>query len=159
MRLYLVQHGKAVEKKLDPDRPLTPEGAREVDSVGAFLSPRQLDIPVVWHSGKTRARQTAGQLAKCVAQHGAVEQRDGLAPNDDVRPLAADLRAREEDAMVVGHMPFLSRLASLLLAGDKKREVVGFTNAGVVCLERNDQGDWQVKWIVTPELVGQQPHT
>jgi phosphohistidine phosphatase len=54
--------------------------------------------------------------------------------------------------MLVGHLPHLSRLAALLLAGDPERETVAFRNAGVVCLE-GQGGRFAVRWILTPELV------
>jgi phosphohistidine phosphatase len=153
MILYLVQHGKAVDKKVDPDRPLTQEGAEEVETVARFLAGRGLDIAEVWHSGKTRARQTAERLAKQVAPKTPIVAREGLAPDDEVRPLAKALRKQEADIAIVGHLPFLSRLASALLAGDEAAEIVRFRNAGVVCLERDGDGRWHVVWVVTPELA------
>ena len=55
-------------------------------------------------------------------------------------------------ALLVGHLPHLSRLASLLLVGDATREIVAFRMGGIVCLE-NDAGRWRIKWILTPETV------
>ena len=153
MRLYLVQHGRAAEKTVDPDRSLTPEGAREVDRVGAFLSPRHLDIPEVWHSGKARAQQTAERLAKHIAPKAKIETRLWLAPKDEVADLAKALRRRGTDLMIVGHLPFLSRLASLLLTDDENRDLVAFSNAGAVCLERDDESRWRIKWILPPGIL------
>jgi len=153
MRLYLVQHGQAVDKQTDPDRPLTEHGAQEADAVGAFLSAQRLNVPEVWHSGKTRARQTAETLAGHVAQDGAVQMRDGLAPKDDVAKIAKALRGRDRDLLIVGHLPFLAKLAGLLLAGDERTHVVAFQYAGVVCLESDDEGRWQVRWMVVPQLA------
>jgi phosphohistidine phosphatase SixA len=50
----------------------------------------------------------------------SVEARPGLAPNDPVVPVARWLRAETEyqSLALVGHMPFLGRLASLLVVGD-----------------------------------------
>ena len=56
--------------------------------------------------------------------------------------------------MVVGHLPFLDRLASRLVAGDPTAAAVRFTNAGIVCLGR-DAGKWSLEWAVTPQLVVQ----
>ena len=153
MILCLVQHGKAADKKVDLDRPLTEEGAREVESVGAFLSGKDLGPVAVWHSGKTRARQTAELLARHVAPRAALEARDGLAPKDDVGNVIEELREREEDLMIVGHLPFLSKLAAALVAGNKDAGVVAFKNAGVVCLERDAENAWHVAWAVTPDLL------
>lgn len=54
--------------------------------------------------------------------------------------------------MLVGHLPFMDRLAGLLVTGDPNNSAVRFRTAGIVCLE-GAGGDWAVKWVVTPELV------
>jgi phosphohistidine phosphatase len=154
MRLYLVQHGKAVDKKVDPDRPLTDEGAEEVDAVATFLSGRELGICEVWHSGKTRARQTAERVAARLAPTARIVARDDLAPDDDPKPVAARLHKSAKDLLIVGHLPFLSKLASLLLTDKADAAVIAFRNAGVVCLERDEEGAWQAAWIITPDFCG-----
>jgi phosphohistidine phosphatase len=53
---------------------------------------------------------------------------------------------------VAGHLPHLSRLASLLVTGDPDIEVVAFRNSGLVALGRDGAG-WRIAWILTPELV------
>ena len=55
--------------------------------------------------------------------------------------------------MLVGHLPFLSRLVGLLLAGDPNRQVVKFENAGMVCL-RSIEGEWSLSWVMLPRLLG-----
>lgn len=153
MRLYLVQHGSARPKEEDPERPLTEGGAAEVVRVAAHLAaryPRSL-VRIV-HSGKTRARQTAELLAERFAD-ATVEEAEGLAPMDDAEVWAEPLAEEETDGTVlVGHLPHLSRLAGLLLAGDADRAVVGFRNAGIVCLERDGDGAWSLRWVLVPEL-------
>jgi hypothetical protein len=76
-----------------------------------------------------RARGAAGnlQLDETIVM-GMVEARPGLAPNDPVVPVAQWLRAETEhqSLALVGHMPFLGRLASLLVAGHEQAQVVGF---------------------------------
>jgi len=39
---------------------------------------------------------------------------------------------------------YFGKLAALLLVGDPERKVVGFRNGGVVCLERDEDGNWSV---------------
>lgn len=153
MKLYLVQHGKAVDKSVDPERSLSEEGLREVDAITSFLASKQLAIANVWHSGKKRAEQTAERLADDVGASNALGQRDGLAPNDDVCPWVESLADITDDTMLVGHLPFMDRLASLLLAGDEGKSIVAFRNAGVLCLGRDDKGHWKVEWYVVPEVI------
>ena len=148
MNLYLVQHGKAVAKEVDPDRSLTGQGRAEVERVAAFIEPLSLSVGCLWHSGKTRAAQTA----RIKADKGVL-QRDGLAPNDDVTNLADELNAANQDIMIVGHLPFLGKLASLLISGSESTNVVAFKNSGVVSIRRSEQNQWQLSWIATPGLL------
>jgi len=53
--------------------------------------------------------------------------------------------------MLVGHLPYLPRLTSLLLCAQPEREVVRFRNGGVLCLERTEN-EWSVCWQVNPTL-------
>jgi len=154
MKLYLVQHGKAMSKEQDAERPLTDVGRREARKVADFLGPRGLKVEQLWHSGKARAAQTAEIYASAVAVGEGPSVRKGLKPNDNVALLRDELAVTSGDTMIVGHMPFMSRLASLLLTGYESPPVVTFVNAGLVCLERTEDGRWQVEWLITPDLLG-----
>ncbi|MHC4542753.1 MAG: histidine phosphatase family protein, partial [Planctomycetota bacterium] len=83
--------------------------------------------------------------------------RDGLAPNDDVGAIRDEIEAAQRAVMLVGHLPFLGKLASLLLTGSESAETVAFKQAGIVCLERRDTDGWQLAWMVTPEILSEQP--
>ncbi len=61
----------------------------------------------------------------------------------------------KDDLMIVGHLPFLSQLASELLCGQADEEILAFRQGGVVALEHLDNG-WQVVWVVTPDLIPQE---
>jgi phosphohistidine phosphatase len=153
MKLYLVQHARAVDKKADPERPLSAEGVQEAQSIAGFFANRPLNVKEIWHSGKTRARQTAEHLCKAVGPNAKLHTHDGLDPNDDVKPVARELRRFDGDLMIVGHLPWLSKLAALLVSGEEDAEPIAFTYAGIVCIERGADDAWRVKWIVVPELV------
>ena len=153
MKLYLVQHAKAVPKQVDPQRPLTEEGQRDIQKVAAFIKPLNLVVDYLWHSGKRRAIQTAEVLAEVVKINEAKMARDGLAPNDDVTALKDELVPDQKDIMIVGHLPFVSKLASLLLRGDESANTVAFKQGGIVCLGSSEGNQWQIKWMVTPEIL------
>jgi len=149
MQLVLVQHGEAVPKDRDPIRPLTETGRRDVDVLATFLGRAEAVPPTVWHSGKPRARQTAETLSV----GNAAEAREGLGPSDDVEPLAAELAERRSDLMIVGHQPFLGRLASRLLTGAADGLAVAFEPGSALALERGEEG-WTLAWMVRPDLIG-----
>ncbi len=154
MKLYLVQHGEAVPKSEDPERPLTPQGRDDVARMAAFVRRAGVEVHQVWHSGKCRAGETAAILAGQLQPPGGVAARPGLAPRDDVDPVAGLLSRETRPLLLVGHRPFLDRLVGLLVAGDPDRAVVRFQPGGVVCLERDPPSPaWSVCWAVTPELI------
>ncbi len=153
MRIYLVQHGESKSKDLDPDRILTDKGVRDVQKVADLLRPLSLTLQAVWHSGKPRAKQTAEILYSALSAREGISQRDGLAPTDPVLSVRQAIETLQGDLMIVGHLPFLSGLAGLLLRGEETDEVVAFQFGGVLCLERNDERTWQVDWMVVPRIL------
>jgi phosphohistidine phosphatase len=60
----------------------------------------------------------------------------------------------EEPVMIVGHLPHLSRLASLLVLGDAEKEVVRFRMGAVVCLARSGES-WSIDWTLIPAFAQQ----
>lgn len=153
MKLYLVQHGKAATKETDPLRPLTEQGRNDVRKVAEFIKPLSLYVDCLWHSGKTRAAQTADILASVVKSNKGTVQRQGIAPNDDVSALQDELSAAEDDLMIVGHLPFLGKLVLLLVAGFESAEVAEFKQAGILCLNRSEDKKWHISWMITSELL------
>jgi phosphohistidine phosphatase len=151
MRLYLAQHGVALDKSEDMQRPLSAQGKEDIVRAGGFLSLFERPKPVrIVHSDKLRAAQTAHMFAEAWGC-SCVEASDHLSPHDHVEVWASRLIEIHEDLMLVGHLPHLSRLVGLLLCGDINREVVHFQNGGVLCLERIEN-TWHVCWHVNPAL-------
>jgi len=153
MKLYLVQHAKAASKDIDPDRALTDVGRRDIQKVAAFIKPLNTEVDFLWHSGKTRAAQTAEVIAGVVNIKTQMTTRDGLAPNDDVTVIKDELITGEHDVMIVGHLPFLSKLASLLLTDNESAGIIAFQNGGIVAFEQSSEGRWQINWMIIPDLL------
>jgi phosphohistidine phosphatase len=158
MKLYLVQHGEAKSKAEDRQRPLTERGRENVAQVAAFAATAGLQVGQIRHSGKRRAEETASVLAEHLSPAEGVVAIPGLAPKDDVRPVAEALLPPKVGGdeggavMLVGHLPFLDRLASLLVVGDADHSIVRFQMGGIVCLVREEK-NWTVGWIVTPDMI------
>ena len=153
MRLYLVQHGDSVPEQADPQRPLSAAGRRQVEAIARLLASAGVRPARTAHSGKLRAQQTAELLAKaCSPDHG-VEAAAGLSPNDPVKPVARMVASLSADTMLVGHLPFMARLAGRLVTGDEHVEVVAFVPGTVLCLEPAADDRWRVVWMVRPGLA------
>lgn len=157
MRLYLAQHGLALAKEADPARPLSEQGRSDVQRLARLLPTAGVRVAEVLHSGKRRAEQTALLLAAALGPESRPRARDGLNPNDPVEPLAAEIAGWTTDTLVVGHLPFLGRLASLLLVSDPDRPILGFQPGTLACLERDPAGRWMLAWMIRPELIGSTP--
>jgi phosphohistidine phosphatase len=154
MQIYLVQHGESKSKEIDPERKLTESGSRDVQKIADFLRTSDaLDVNEIWHSGKVRAQQTAELLAPGTsAGTKAVMHHDGLAPKDAVEPIKQELEQANRNVMIVGHLPFLGRLAALLLTGNADNDLVAFQFGCVVCLRRENAGEWRLKWMIVPKF-------
>ena len=153
MKVYLVRHGEAVSSQFDPKRPLSEHGLADIRKVASFIKPLKISIELIWHSGKLRAAQTAEKLAESVSVEKDCSAHENLMPNDDVTIIADELEAYNTDLMIVGHLPFLAYLTSLLVAGKKTANVAAFDAGSIACLNRSDPGQWQIEWMITPELL------
>ena len=152
MKLYLIRHGEPKPKEDDPGRGLTEKGRLDVVTVGHFLEQSSLIIPEIWYSTKARARQTAEIIAQALGTAELIEK-DGLAPLDPVEPIRAEIINREEDLMLVGHLPFLVRLAGILLGLPIEKEIFRFRTAEIVGLERDEEGGWHILFTLFPRLL------
>jgi len=158
MRIYLTQHGLALPKDVDPQRPLSDQGREDVQRLAKFLRDTGIRVERIWHSGKTRAEQTAALLADALLPDGRPEARPGLGPNDPVQPLATAIQTWSSDLMLVGHLPFLRHLADLLLTSEPDPSTLAFEPGSTACLERDAAGQWVLLWVLRPEqLASEQP--
>jgi phosphohistidine phosphatase len=149
----LVRHANAVSTEEDPARPLSVAGRGQAEKMGGWLRSLGVEIEEIRHSGKARARQTAEIIADHVeVGPAAIREATGLAPNDDVGTVADELEAERRSLMLVGHLPFMARLASRLLTGDPGRLNLRFGEAGVVLLARAG-GGWQLVAVLDQEMI------
>ena len=152
MKLYLVQHGEALSKAQNPERPLSEQGQSDMERLAAFLA-GDIQVSRVIHSGKERALQTANILAAALSSGAGVEAVDGINPKDPTGPFAQDISNFDGDTLVVGHLPFMAKLTNRLVTGSEDTAVAAFRPGSVVCLESVEPGDWQIQWMLRPELL------
>jgi phosphohistidine phosphatase len=153
MRIYLVQHGEAVDKAENPDRPLSTQGVEDVRKLAAFMARAGVAAGRVIHSGKLRAAQTAEILAGAALPGGAPLARSGLGPKDAVAPIVRELEGSDESVMLVGHMPFVAAAVDELIASDSAGPAVAYRPGSLVCLERDQAGHWSIAWMLRPEIL------
>ncbi len=150
MALYLVRHGEAVLKEMNSDRPLSNRGLKEVRHVAERAAKKDLIITKIFHSGKMRAMQTASILQGYLKPSSGIAETEGMNPKDDISGILPLIES-EDNIMLVGHLPFLEKLASYLVTGNQDRRIVEFPTAGIVCLEKEqEKGAWKIRWRLTP---------
>jgi phosphohistidine phosphatase len=153
--LYLVRHGDAVSEDQDPQRPLSESGVRTARRIGTYLRESgAVSVAEIRHSTKTRARQTAEILAESGGLEAKPTEVPDMGPNADVEGMAAALsESPAEDLMLVGHLPYLSRLASLLVTGVVRDDEFEFETCGVLCLHGTAELGWSARWMLVPSLL------
>ena len=158
MDIYLVQHAQAKSSEQDPARPLSEEGISDIEKVAAYAGKLGFEVDRIYHSGKLRAQQTAEILARHLGVPDRVETKSGLDPNDNVTPTKDWLVRLYFDGMrsvvIVGHLPFLDKLASLLVADTEDLHVIVFQNAGIVKIVPKSSGSgYSIQRIITPDII------
>jgi phosphohistidine phosphatase len=152
MRLYLLQHGDSVPESVDPGRPLSAQGRADIERLRDRLARGGVRVRAVWHSGKTRARQTAELLQPLLAPGGPIRETAGLAPNDPAPAVLGLVQGEAGDLLVVSHLPLVGRVVSQALTGEPDRELVTFRPGSVCGLVRDGNGAWRLDLFLTPEL-------
>ncbi len=153
MRLFLVRHGEALSSDLDPARPLSGTGKAAVSKMGRHLKGLGIRPAEIRCSTKVRAVETAQIIAREISLGQAPAETQGLKPNDPVEPVVRSLEEERRDTMIVGHLPFLPKLAARLLGQPRLPQQLGFPTAGVVALVRNQEGTWSAEYQIWPEQI------
>lgn len=154
MLLFLVQHGQPLSENINPQKPLSDQGIADCEKVAAFAEKAGVMVKAIYHSDKPRAVQTAKIFAGRVLKNGKPEFKHGLQPMDNVTSWAEIVNASHDNLMLVGHLPFMERISSLLLNNDPDKKIINFMQGGLVCLERDAAaGQWFLAFAVTPDLI------
>jgi len=148
-KLYFVQHGLAVSKSDNPDRPLSETGINQTKAIAEQLQACEIPVSQIFHSGKLRALQTAEIFASALTIK-MLSACDHLSPNDNVSLITKKLNVN--NALYIGHLPHLENLVSYLVTGKEAPNIIKFKNSGIVCLQKNN-GLYHVQWFLTPELL------
>ncbi len=153
MMLYLMQHGDAVSKEVDPNRPLSETGQAQIRRLAELLENHGHRPSHVFHSGKLRATQTADILAAALVPGLESEEMAGLGPKDSPDALIDELSKRADDMLLVSHMPLVGRLVNRLVGGAEDNVIVAFLPGSIACLERDEDQCWVIDWFLRPDIV------
>ena len=122
MKIILMRHGNALHGGPDSLRPLSEKGAREAEAAGNFLRSVNEIPDVILHSPLHRSRETAERVEKALRTTGLLRLHEELEPEappeNFFSKLPAEFAGRtgfDSRIMAIGHEPFISNLASLLL--------------------------------------------
>jgi len=153
MKLYLMRHGEAEGVYEGEEPSLSARGESEVNQIGEALFSKKIQLDHIYHSGKLRARQTADIVGSKFSADIPISKKEGLKPNDPVSVFAKDLNDESGNILVVGHLPFVSKLTSFLLAEIESELMYSFGTASVACLEYAQSFGWNLHWLIDPESV------
>lgn len=161
MKLFLVRHGIAVENNApgvtgDNNRSLSEGGFVRTRAAAGGAARAGIRPERILTSPLLRAHQTAEIFASAL-DVATVEKVDELVPEGDVGDLLFWLsRQPPSDAlMLVGHMPSLAILMSVLLCGTDEN-ILHLKKAGICRLTLEDgilPGTAYLDWLLPPKLL------
>ena len=150
MRLYLVQHGDALAKDVDPERKLSDQGRADVTRLGAWLVNKDVTVSTICHSGKVRARQTAELLEPVLESSGKIRSATGIGPNDAPEAFLQRLQNVDEHTLVASHLPFVARVLSQAITGSPDQQLAEFRPGSLAVVERDENGTWHLICFTRP---------
>lgn len=151
MNLYVLQHGEAEDKQTNPDRPLTARGERDIRVLAMHMRNMGVHLEKIFHSGKLRAEQSASLVAEVLSPDIRPVQAAGLNPNDEPAVIVSDIDRIGENILIASHMPFVSRLCSVLLTGTTGAEFACLPGT-LLCLEQSE-GKWRLAYMLRPDFL------
>lgn len=168
--IYLMRHGIAADLGVggvirDSDRSLTPEGRVKLQQAAEGMRRLEMKFNVIFTSPLLRARQTAEVVADSLDLQHKVKVIETLAPGRGLEgaefgraELFLEMGAYTFDrALIVGHQPDLSELASYLLTGNLNLNVE-FKKGSICAIEVSSlppRGPGLLRWLLTPRQLRQ----
>ena len=144
--IYLVHHADAVGPDVEPQRPLSAAGRMHAEGLATDVAARGVKPVAIWHSGKLRARQTAEPFLRLCNPFAEFSAIHGLQPTDPPGWIKDLVIGEHREVMLVGHLPNLPRLLTLLVTGGESL-LLSFPLHGAIALEAS--GDlWVERWRI-----------
>ena len=161
MNLILWRHAEAIDLgtpvtpgcKRDLERPLTTKGEQQAQLTAYWLKRNLKRNFKVMSSPAVRAIQTA------LAFSDSVDVADGLNPQADASDVLAAINwPQGKDVLVIGHQPWIGRVASLLVAGHEqdwsvKKSSIWWLSHRVRQLEDKERPQTVLRLVLPPDLI------
>lgn len=154
MKIYLARHGESVSQGTDDERPLSESGMADIKRLANLIAPLKIQVTRIIHSQKYRAQQTAEILASGMSFNSSLEMSIELDPMAPILPIIDQINTWDEDSLLVGHMPFMGRLVSMLASGMEDNDICLFKPGCMVCLQQIEKKRWSICWMLGPVLLG-----
>lgn len=163
MELFLLRHGIAVDRGLpgdqdDSQRPLTPKGAARIHQIAQVAKRMGVKFDLLLSSPYLRAQQTAQMVASFYKMEDRLRLTENLTPTVTPSALIGEIHETYADALsilIVGHEPYLSALAGMLLAGDENVAIT--LKKGGLCKLSIDELRYArcatLDWLLTPKQM------
>jgi phosphohistidine phosphatase len=162
MDLYVVRHAVAFSPDPtrwpdDGERPLTPEGEARFRKAARGIRRIVASIDVVLSSPLPRAWRTAELLVEEAGWPAPKPEpvlEAGRSPAEGIELMEPHLEVAS--LALVGHEPYLSELASILLTGRPTSLTMDVKKGGVAHLRLQDglrRGTASLRWLVTPKVL------
>lgn len=161
MKIYFLRHADALPENgdtipCDEERPLSDEGRKQIEQLGAACKKRDLTFDLVLTSALKRCRDTAEGLLQLQGRAAAeANDLDYLAPGGSTKKLMKYLRTLEiENILLVGHNPDLEEHIAYLI-GDKDAQIKMAKGAlaCVVCEASPRKAEGELEFLVPPEWM------
>ena len=162
MKIYLMRHGIASEPEgrnfeLDSQRPLSAEGRDIIAQIARALKKLDVNPDIILSSPYVRAKETATELAKEFNRQQHLVFSDLLIPDGKAEEIISAIvdNFMVEELLIVGHLPCLSLLSSLLAAGDLDL-AINIKKGGVCCLLADDlrlERRATIEWHLTSKTL------
>lgn len=140
----------------DETRPLTDKGTRQAQRMGLLLKRMKVKIDCALVSPLTRAVETADAVLDAMDVSIDIQTLDAFRPDGTAEEQCLAIHeAGERSVLVVGHLPSIGQLASMLL-GSSNEQLIIFHKSTLAALNCEIEGDLphaSLEWIVSPGMA------
>ena len=158
MNLYLLRHGSAGQRKLDPlvdhKRPLDKEGKQQCILLGRALNAMKIQFDSVISSPLKRALQTATLVGTETGYEKKIQLSQAMTPEGTWSEFQGllDSVMDQEEVLLVGHNPNLPIYLNRLLSPSATSPIARVRKGAIAALTVQ-RGSVRLQWLLDPRLL------